>query len=509
LDYTNLPAGDASAPYSSVAALPSSSYPNFPVYWSGDDRGGSGVNFFDIYVSVDGGPFAPWLQHTTLSGSLYGGTMGSTYAFYSVATDSAGNRESAPLAPDAQTLVNLVNTPPAILAATNVVIDEGQTIALTVPASDGNVGQILLFSLAGAPSGVLIHPVSGLVTWTAGEGSGPSTNRFNVVVTDTGLPALSATCHVSVIVHEVNQSPSLAATPDYSINEGFLLNFACAASDPDLPQNHLAFRLGAGAPAGARINATNGWFTWRPTTVQGPSTNLISIIVADDGVPSLSATQRFSVIVRDTLSDFVFRVGSTNDLAGESNTVPLVLQAGADLTNLSLVVSVPAARLTNLVLRPLAAEVSQASLIPMGPDLFNLSLTLDPAQAGSGLRSVAALDFLAVSNDRSARVSLVASNLLGWLSSGTSLTNGLAVNGQVIVVGREPVVDLGGSPLALTLYGRPGAGYALQGSTNCLSGPWTEWTRFTLTNRFVTLPAVGTNAPASFCRAWEYNAAAP
>ena len=509
LYYTNLPAGDTAAPYSSVAALPSSSYPTFPVFWSGDDQGGSGVAFFDIYVSVDGGPFAPWLQHTALSGSLYGGTMGSTYAFYSVAADNTGNREPAPLAPDAQTLVNLVNTPPVILAATNVVIDEGQTIAFTVPASDTNVGQILLFSLAGAPSGVLINPVSGLVTWTTGEGSGPSTNRFDVVVTDTGLPALSATCHVSVIVHEVNQSPSLAAIADYAINEGFLLTFACAASDPDLPQNHLTFRLGAGAPAGARVNATNGMFTWRPTTVQGPSTNLISVIVTDDGVPSLYATQRFSVIVRDTLSDFVFRVGSTNVLAGESNTVPLVLQAGADLTNLSLIVSVPASRLTNLVLRPLAAEVSQASLMPMGQDLFNLSLNLDPAQAGSSLRSVATLDFLAVSNYHSASVTLGTSNLLGWLSSGTLLTNGRAVSGRVIVVGREPVVDLGGSPLALILYGRPGAGYALQGSTNPVSGLWTEWTRFTLTNRLVTLPVAGSNAPVFFYRAWEYKAGTP
>jgi hypothetical protein len=50
----------------------------------------------------------------------------------------------------------------------------------------------------------------------------------------------------------------------------------------------------------ATINSTNGLFTWAPTEVQGPGTNTITLIVTDDGSPTLSATQSFTVVVLET-----------------------------------------------------------------------------------------------------------------------------------------------------------------------------------------------------------------
>ena len=41
------------------------------------------------------------------------------------------------------------------------------------------------------------------------------------------------------------------------------------------------------------LNATNGILAWRPTVAQSPTTNLVSVMVADNGTPSLSATQQF------------------------------------------------------------------------------------------------------------------------------------------------------------------------------------------------------------------------
>ena len=98
---------DATAPSSTVAPLPATSDdPNFTVSWSGvDDANGSGLASYTIFVSTDGGPFKPWLQNTTLTSSTYHGAPGHTYAFYSVATDSAGNREATPTAPEATTQV--------------------------------------------------------------------------------------------------------------------------------------------------------------------------------------------------------------------------------------------------------------------------------------------------------------------------------------------------------------------------------------------------------------------
>ncbi|RME90069.1 MAG: hypothetical protein D6766_13800, partial [Verrucomicrobia bacterium] len=94
---------DLTPPTSAVAALPARSFPNIPLAWSGTDTGGSGLATYDIYVSDNGGPFALWLEKTTLSGAVYPGEFGHTYGFYSVATDLAGNREPGPDQPDAVT----------------------------------------------------------------------------------------------------------------------------------------------------------------------------------------------------------------------------------------------------------------------------------------------------------------------------------------------------------------------------------------------------------------------
>jgi len=51
------------------------------------------------------------------------------------------------------------------------------------------------------------------------------------------------------------------------------------------------------APAGAALNSINGIFTWRPAINQSGTTNPVSIVVTDSGLPSLSATQTFNVIV--------------------------------------------------------------------------------------------------------------------------------------------------------------------------------------------------------------------
>ena len=70
---------------------------HFLVSWAGsDDVNGSGIAFYDIYVSEDGGPFELWLGATTATQAIYPGRTGHTYAFYSLAYDGVGHREEAP-----------------------------------------------------------------------------------------------------------------------------------------------------------------------------------------------------------------------------------------------------------------------------------------------------------------------------------------------------------------------------------------------------------------------------
>jgi hypothetical protein len=65
---------DSGRPESAVHALPADSHNiSIPVAWSGtDDSGqGSGISYFDVYVSVDGGDFELWLSATTVESAAY------------------------------------------------------------------------------------------------------------------------------------------------------------------------------------------------------------------------------------------------------------------------------------------------------------------------------------------------------------------------------------------------------------------------------------------------------
>ena len=67
-------------------------------------------------------------------------------------------------------------------------------------------------------------------------------------------------------------------------------------SDADLPANRLSLALDPGAPPGMTIDAT-GLVQWTVGPGFAGTTNRVTVRVTDDGVPSRSATQTFSVIV--------------------------------------------------------------------------------------------------------------------------------------------------------------------------------------------------------------------
>jgi hypothetical protein len=236
---------------------------------------------------------------------------------------------------------------------------------------------------------------------------------------------------------------------------------------------------------------------------------LITVIVTDNGVPPLSATQQFVVIVRDTLSDFTLTLGSTNVLTGESNSVPFILAASLPLTNLSFQVNVPSSQLTNLSLRLISPEIMSANLSLLGLDIYTLNFKLDPAQQTASVRPLALLNFQSVSNFHSAVDRVTPSQMLASQLTGRTITNGSAVGGRIIVVGREPILEIRPSlPPEVTLYGRPGAIYSWLETTNIQSGTWTEFARLPLTNRSMVLAQTGA-VVATFFRALEWKAEPP
>jgi hypothetical protein len=92
---------DAAAPTSKVNTLPDvAAGAAIQVTWTGQDEpAGSGIAFYDIYVSPDGGPYGLWQNATMHTSATFTGQVGHSYRFYSLATDNVGHRQAAP-APD-------------------------------------------------------------------------------------------------------------------------------------------------------------------------------------------------------------------------------------------------------------------------------------------------------------------------------------------------------------------------------------------------------------------------
>jgi hypothetical protein len=79
--------------------------------------GGSGIAQYDVYVSVDSGPFTLWQDDTTASSATYSGSFGRTYSFYSVAADNVGHVELPPELADASTHLQQFSTTVVTIAS--------------------------------------------------------------------------------------------------------------------------------------------------------------------------------------------------------------------------------------------------------------------------------------------------------------------------------------------------------------------------------------------------------
>jgi hypothetical protein len=139
---------------------------------------------------------------------------------------------------------------------------------------------------------------------------GPTTNYFLATPTPLAPNSIWA-----------NRYPVLAPIPNASLVGGETLAFTATATDPDLPPQLFTYSLAAGAPTNATINATNGMFSWTPSTSQTPSTNLITVRVTDSGFPALIAARTFqatvvagfriSSIAHQPNGDIVLSIGAT------------------------------------------------------------------------------------------------------------------------------------------------------------------------------------------------------
>jgi hypothetical protein len=132
-----------------------------------------------------------------------------------------------------------------------------------------------------------------------------------------------------------NTAPSITPMTNRTLIAGQTLTITNIATDADVPAQTLTFSLVTNPP-GATINPSSGVLNWRPSIAQSPSTNPFSVKVADNGVPSLSATQSFQVTVLQPVKPVITAPGFSNGvfnftLTGDSGP-DYVVHASTNLT---------------------------------------------------------------------------------------------------------------------------------------------------------------------------------
>jgi hypothetical protein len=175
----------------------------------------------------------------------------------------------------------------------NSVIDTGYSNPLAGrQAWSGNSGGFIstVVNLPAAVSGQTIQ-----LRWRCGtdDSNGATGWRIDTIV-------LKASVCLCCSGNSTNTAPVLPAQNDRTVSELSTMVVTNTASDADVPANALAYSF-ISAPANATISSS-GIITWTPTEGQGPGTNVFTTRVTDNGIPPLSATNSFKVVVTEVNS---------------------------------------------------------------------------------------------------------------------------------------------------------------------------------------------------------------
>ncbi len=346
--------------------------------------------------------------------------------------------------------VREVNTRPVLpTLAAQLTIAELSTLTLTNTASDSDdPPNALGYALLEAPTNATIS-ATGVISWTPSEEQGPSTNTFTTVVTDTNTAAvasqsLTTTNTILVIVTKINTAPILTAPSDQSIDELTLLHLNAGATDSDVPTNQLTFSL-LSPPAGLTIDPVTGSIDWTPTEAQGPSTNIITVVVEDSN-PAAPVNSQIRVTNTFTIT------------VNESNSPPVLQDIAAQSLHFGMPLSVQAVATDDDIPTNHLTFTLQTPPSGMMIDADSGAISWTPAEAQVGTYTVT----VQVTDDGAPAKSEMKSFEVNVTGSGSSLE----------------IHRLPGQLIQIIINGDVGLDYELQYSTNLTN--WNQLLRFNL-----------------------------
>ena len=244
LIYQLKPAADTQAPTSHVKPLAAQSPLQFPVTWEGSDN--TGVAFYDIHVSVDGGPLRIWLPRTRDTGALYTGELGQTYAFYSSRDGCGGQRRGRPGAARRDDHRDIQNAAPTLRAHRRPGNASRarrwcSTSSRTDP--DGRTDLLRFAFTSAVPPGLTIDAQTGQIRWVTGEADGGREVAGDGASDRHRRAGPTATRSFTIHVDRGELPPVLAPVAPQRVSPEQLLTVGLEAQDADLPAQTLTYRF--------------------------------------------------------------------------------------------------------------------------------------------------------------------------------------------------------------------------------------------------------------------------
>lgn len=225
-------------------------------------------------------------------------------------------------------IVKEVNQLPVITTIENQSVNEGETLNLTVSATDGDIPkQSLTWTLTNAPDGMTITPSStngqATISWTPTEEQGGNSYTVTVTVSD-GVGSASQDVVFTAVeadnapVFDEPTMPTVFSRKPGTITPLNSVSIDFYAVDPDTPSAEITYSLVGNSVSGATINPSTGKFSWTPDANTSAGNYSFTVRATENDAQALYTDYNFTLTVVEAIQ--------INDLA------PVEVTEGSTLT---------------------------------------------------------------------------------------------------------------------------------------------------------------------------------
>ena len=202
--------------------------------------------------------------------------------------------------------------------------DEADVISLSAEATDPE-GHGVTYAATGLPTGLSIHPGTGLISGTIDYGAAAG-SPYSVSVTATDSHGAQSFDLFTWTVSNVNRAPVVTDPGDQSSSEGDVVSLTAVGSDPDLD---VITWSASGLPSGVSIDPASGLISGTVGfDAAAGSPHAVTVTATDDGTPNAATDVAFTWTVSN-LNRAPVVVGPSDQSGAEGDPVSLTV-AGSD-----------------------------------------------------------------------------------------------------------------------------------------------------------------------------------